>query len=156
MTNNEVVNAKKTEENSIKEKPETISGVAIDLNVREDLNDIVKTARYEEIKSKYGTRHPYFVTLFNNVKIEFSDPDNFYDLLISAKDAGLKDYVISKRLVEELKTNEDNEPERVYVCMKYELSDGSTVRLFPKSAFARRTLINYYNLFKAQQKAAIK
>lgn len=121
-----------------------------DLTVREDINCIVKSAKFHEIKSKYGTRHPYIVTLFNGVTVEFTDPDNFYDLLLSMKNAGLKDFVKTKSLIEEPKINEEGEIERVYVCMLYELSDGSTIRLFPKSVLSRRTLINYYNLYKAQ------
>lgn len=139
------------EENEVVVKEEE-KKVEIDMTVREDLNLIVKSARFEEIKSKYGARHPYIVTLFNGTRIEFNDPDNFYELLLSMKNSGQKDYVKNKALVEELKTNDEGEPERVYVCMKYELADGSTIRLFPKSMLTRRTLINYYNLYKSQNK----
>lgn len=148
MTHEVVKNASEIE---AKEKSSEALEPKADLTVREDINCIVKTARFEEIKSKYGTRHPYFVTLFNGVKVEFNDPDNFYDLLLSMKDSGQKDYVKSKLLIEEPKLNDEGELERVYVCMRYELADGSTIRLFPKSVLARRTLINYYNLFKSKK-----
>lgn len=123
-----------------------------ELEIREDLNDLVTSAKFEEVKSKYGVRHPYFVTLFNGVKIEFDDTDGLYDLLNSYRMCGQKGYVKSKALVEELKLNDEGVAVRKYICMKYVFEDGSTYRLFPKKFVSNKVIDNYYNFYKANKK----
>lgn len=119
------------------------------IEVSLDLKEIVKLARFEEIKSKYGVRHPYFVTFFNDEKVEFADPDGLYDLLMSYQKCGIKGYIKSKQLVEEVKTTEEGETR--YICMKYTLTDGSVYRLFTRKFSSNKIIYNYYAFYKKQQ-----
>lgn len=147
MDKNEVVKKDAIEEDA-KELVENIVVV-------KDLTSMVKLAKYEEVKFKYGVRHPYYVTLFNDKKIEFIDSDGFYDLLISYAALGEKNFVKSKSLVEEVKVTEDGTQGKSYICVKYELADGSIFRLFPRNFLSRQVILNYFNLFeKTKSKAS--
>ena len=137
MGKNEVV----TEEIATVETSEAVEKVEIE--IRTDLNKIVKLARFENIKTKYGSRHPYIVTFFNDEKVEFADTEGFYDLLMSYKKCGKTDFVKSKALVEELRTNDEGEVIGKYVCMKYVLSDDSVYRLFVKNFSSNKIIDNY-------------
>lgn len=118
-----------------------------EITIREDLNKIVLTAKFEEVKSKFGTRHPFYVTFFNKEKVEFADPEGLYDLLMSYVKCGIKDYVKFKGLVEEPKLDDAGNTVGTYICMKYELEDGSIYRLFTRQYSANKIINNYYNLF---------
>ena len=148
MEKNEVVKSEVKENEEIY-MGETSEAVESKVEVSLDLKEIVKLARFEEVKSKYGVRHPYIVTFFNDEKVEFSDPDGFYDLLLSYQKCGIKDYIKSKQLVEEVKTTEDGETR--YICMKYVLSDGSVYRLFTRKFSSNKIIYNYYAFYKKQQ-----
>ena len=145
MTKNEVVKEEfaEVEETALPQE---------ELVIREDLDKIVAQSRFKEVKNKYGVRHPYIVTLFNGVDIEFEDTDGFFDLLTSYRNCGQKGYVQSKALVEELKLNDEGVAVRKYICMKYVLEDGSVYRLFPKKYVSNKVIDNYYNFYKANKK----
>lgn len=117
------------------------------------LDDVVKLAKFTDVKTKYGLRHPFILTLkTNDVKIEFDDKEGFYDYLMAFKNCGEKDYVKSKHLVEEAKYNEEGQIERTFICIRYELSDGSIVRLFPKQFNANKIIKKYYDFYISSKK----
>ena len=121
--------------------------------VREDLNDIVKNIGFKTIKnSKYGDRHVCNVTLFNDEVIEFRDSDGLYDLFQSYVKCGIKDFIKSRELVEEVKTNDEGESESTYICVKYTLNDDSVYRLFVSRFNSNKIINNYYNLYKKLKK----
>ena len=119
-----------------------------------DLTPMLKTAKFEEVKSRYGVRHPYYVTLFNDVKFEFVDDGGFYDYLISLKALGEKNFVKSKSLVEEAKILEDGTQGNTFISIKYEFSDGSIQRMFLKSFLASKSILNYFKVFEAKKNQA--
>ena len=136
---NEVINSE------IVSEPET----TLDASVREDLNCIVKNAKFEEVKTKYGTRYPFYVTLFNDTKLEFTDSDGLCELLLSYKNCGKKDFIKFKGLVEEVKLNEEGKVEKKYICFKYVLSDDTTYRLFARKYSYNKIIDNYYENYKS-------
>lgn len=144
MSKNEVV--KENEKNDSVETSETLNENQVQIvNI---LDPVVKLAKFTDVKSKYGVRHPFFVTLkTNDVKIEFEDKEGFYDYLMAFKNCGEKDYVKSKHLVEEAKYNEEGEVERTFICMRYELADGSIIRLFPKQFNAGKIIKKYFDYY---------
>lgn len=113
--------------------------------------EFVKSAKFEEVKSRYGKRYPYYVTLFNGVKVEFVDDSGFYDLLIAYSNCGEKNYVKTKKLVEEAKINEEGNAERTFICIKYELSDGTIVRLFPRQYNSNKVIKKYYDFYNQER-----
>ena len=147
MSKNEVVQNEEivSVETSGTETPE------IKVEIRADLNKIVKMARFEEVKSKFGVRHPYFVTFFNGEKVEFVDTDGLYDLIMSYKKCGMNDFLSSKALVEEPKLNDEGVVVGTYICMRYVFADGSIYRLFTKNYSANKIIENYYAFYKRQQ-----
>ena len=131
-------------------KNDVVNDTTNKIEVREDLNNIVKLIKFETIKNKYGTCHPLMVTLFNDVKVEFSDKDDIYSLFKSYSDSGEKDFIKSKKLVEEIREDEEGQVLGTYFCVKYELRDGSVYRLFTKNFTSNKAIENYYNLYKKQ------
>ena len=122
------------------------------LKIREDLDSIVSSIKFKTLTNNYGTRHVCVVTLFNNETIDFKDAEGLFELLASYQKCGVKDFIKSTKLVDEIsKEKEDKEP-RVYTCVLYELSDGSSYRLFPVKFISNKIIDNYYNLFKQNQK----
>lgn len=117
--------------------------------VRKDLNEIVNYIGFKV--NKFGKAYNV-VKLFNGVEIEFVDKNGVYDLFQSylALD---KDFIKTKELVEELRTNEEGESIGTYICVKYTLKDGSIHRLFSKNFNADKSINNYYQLYKNTQKA---
>lgn len=141
-------------ENEVVEKKENVdfnNESAEKFVVVQDLTSMLKTAKFEEIKSRYGVRHPYIVTLFNDVKFEFTDDSGFFDYLLSLKALGDKGYVKSKRLVEEAKIEEDGTQGISFVCIKYELADGSIQRLFLRNFLSSKSILNYFKVYKSKQ-----
>lgn len=120
--------------------------------IREDLNDMVANIGFVHTKNRYGERNYCNVKLFNNVNIEFRDNDKVYELFQSYVALGDKDFIKSRALVEELKIDDMGEVTGTYICVKYELKDGTTIRLFPNSFNISKTIDNYYKQFKLQQK----
>lgn len=120
--------------------------------IREDLNDMVLNIGFVHSKTKYGDRNVCNVKLFNGVTIDFKDNDKIYEMFQSYVALGNKDFIKSKALVEEYKTDDMGETVGTYICVKYELVDGTIVRLFPNNFNVNKTIDNYYNLFKKQQK----
>lgn len=128
-----------------------------EINVRADLNDIVTLAKFEEVKSKYGVSHPFYVTFFNKEKMQFQDTEGIFDLLNSFKVSGLTGFIKSRKLVEEAKLNENGEVERTYFCYKFEIETEDkeilTYRLFPRYFSSNQVIKNYYNAYKKQKEA---
>lgn len=120
------------------------------IEIRENLNDMVKKIELKRITSKFGDRDVCNVTLFNDEVIEFKDKDGLYDLLASYKKCGIDDAVISKRLVEEIKTNDEGEAQGKFVCVAYELNDGSVYRMFVSKFASLKIIDNYWGLFTSQ------
>ena len=126
-----------------------------DLEIRKDLNEMVKSAGFKQVKNRYGVRYPYIVTLFNGVEIEFKDDANIRKMFQSYADMGETDFIKSKALVDELKQDEEGQVEKRYTCIKYELKDGRIVRLFPVQLNDNVTIDNYYYLFQKNKKAEL-
>lgn len=129
------------------------------VKVREDLNDMVQKISLNQEQTRYGTRSTCTVKLFNNETIAFADNEGLYELLMSYKKSGQTGYLKSIKLVEELKTGKvdvadggDDDDTTTYICVLYELADGTKYRLFPSRRYVARKIIdNYYNLFKKQK-----
>ena len=123
-----------------------------ELKIREDLNDIVGSIKFKTISNKFGTRNVCVVTLFNKETIEFKDAEGLFDLLVTYTKCGLKDFIKSIKLVDEISKEKDGKEARVYTCVLYELEDGSQYRLFPAKFVSNKMIDLYYNLFKKNQK----
>lgn len=129
--------------------------------VRKDLNDIVSKIEFGAVKGRYGLNYVAKVTLFNGETVEFADKDGgVYALFDSYVKCGVKDYLVSKKLVEEeyqsssdITGDEVDEANGTYLCVEFSLKDGTKQRLFPKRKYVDRKIIdNYYWLFKEEQK----
>ena len=144
MSRNEVVEEEVKVEENLQEN----------VTARVDLNKIVSLARFEEIKNKYGVRHPFMVTFFNGKKLEFVDKDGLYDLLASYKDCGMnvKDLIKFRGLVEEQKINEFNEVEKTYICYKFEFNDGTVYRMFARYYSNNQIIKNYFDFYNKKAK----
>ena len=128
-----------------------------DVVVRADLNDMVKSINFRTISSRFGDRHVVDVTLFNGKVVEFKDDKKLFEICMSFKDIGETDFVKSKKLVEELNINDDGEVLGTYICVRYELCDGTKVVLFASDSFSTRKILdNYYKLYKETHKTAKK
>ena len=124
-----------------------------DVVVRADLNDMVKSINFRTISSRFGDRHVVDVTLFNGKVVEFKDDKKLFEICMSFKDIGETDFIKSKKLVEEMNVNEDGEIVGTYICVRYELCDGTKVVLFATDSFSTRKILdNYYKLYKEEQK----
>lgn len=129
------------------------------IEVRKDLNEIVKSIGFAEVKTSYGTRHPLRIRLKDGTNqgkaFELRDKDGVYDAIQSYVTLGEKDFIKSKQLVEEIKVDDEGSETGTYVCIKYELTDGNIFRFF----FERPQLIvidNLYKLYKKNQKTPAK
>lgn len=118
-----------------------------DIFVRENLNDMVKEISIKRIHSKFGDRDVCFVKLFNDEVVEFKDKDGLNDLLHSYDKCGISNAVVSKKLVEELKLDEEGQATGTFVCVAYELVDGAVYRMFVSRFSSLKIIDNYYNLF---------
>jgi len=122
--------------------------------VREDLNDMVKSINFKTISNRFGERHIVEVTLFNGKVLEFKDDKKLFEICMSFKDIGESNFLKSKKLVEELNINEDGEVLGTYICVRYELCDGTKVVLFASDSFSTRKILdNYYKLYKETHKS---
>lgn len=129
------------------------------IEVRKDLNEIVKSIGFAEVKTSYGIRHPLRIRLKDGTNqgkaFELRDKDGVYDAIQSYVTLGEKDFIKSKQLVEEIKVDDEGNETGIYVCIKYELTDGNVFRFF----FERPQLIvidNLYKLYKKNQKTPAK
>lgn len=121
-----------------------------EVKIREDLNSIVDEIRFRTIKSKYGDRHVCILKIKNKgPEIEFKDSDGLFELFQSYVATGDEDFLKSKTLVEEEKKDEEGNVTGTYICIKYELKDGSVYRLFTTKFLSNKIIINYYNKFKS-------
>lgn len=127
-----------------------------EIKVREDLNDMVKSIGFSHNKTKFGYVNICNVKLFNDVVIEFRDNDKVFELLQSYSALGDKDFIKSRSLVEEYKLDDTGEKVGTYVCVKYELTDGTIIRMFPNSFNVSKSIDNYYKLFKQTMKVKSK
>jgi len=119
------------------------------VEVREDLNDMVRSINFRTISSRFGDRHVVDVTLFNGKVVEFKDDKKLFEICMSFKDIGETEFIKSKKLVEEMNVNEDGEVLGTYICVRYELCDGTKVVLFATDSFSTRKILdNYYKLYK--------
>ena len=119
------------------------------VEVREDLNDMVRSINFRTISSRFGDRHVVDVTLFNGKVVEFKDDKKLFEICMSFKDIGDTEFIKSKKLVEEMNVNEDGEVLGTYICVRYELCDGTKVVLFATDSFSTRKILdNYYKLYK--------
>ena len=133
---------------------EKIEQLNKDVVVREDLNDMVKSINFKTISNRFGERHIVEVTLFNGKVLEFKDDKKLFEICMSFKDIGETEFIKSKRLVEELNVNEDGEVLGTYICVRYELCDGTKVVLFATDSFSTRKILdNYYKQFKELNKS---
>ena len=122
--------------------------------VREDLNDMVRSINFRTINFRSGERHVVEVTLFNGKVLEFKDDKKLFEICMSFKDIGETEFIKSKKLVEELNVNEDGEVVGTYICVRYELCDGTKVVLFATDSFSTRKILdNYYKQFKELNKS---
>lgn len=126
--------------------------VAKELKIREDLNEMVKDIKFKHIETKYGVRNVVNVILFNGEIIEFKDSEGVYEVFQSYIKCGEKDFIKSKKLVEEFKKDEEGNVDGTYICVLYELTDETKYRLFVSKFTSVKILNNYYNLFKKNQK----
>jgi len=119
------------------------------VEVREDLNDMVRSINFRTIPSRFGDRHVVDVTLFNGKVVEFKDDKKLFEICMSFKDIGQTEFIKSKKLVEEMNVNEDGEVLGTYICVRYELCDGTKVVLFATDSLSTRKILdNYYKLYK--------
>ena len=149
-------------ENQVREKAkeEVKVEVKAEVKVRADINDMVKSIGFVHEKTRYGEIVYCAVKLFNGEVIKFKDSEGLYDLFRSFKGLDVKDFIKSKRLVEEVKTSkvdlidgEEDDGFYTYLCVIYDLADGSSYRLFPMRMYVdRKILDNYYQSWKKQQK----
>ena len=79
----------------------------------------------------------------------FFDSNYFDDV---AEVIGEKDFIKSKKLVEEQRVDDTGEVIGTYICVKYELTDDSVIRLFSNNFNIVKSIDNYYKLFKKEQK----
>ena len=126
--------------------------VAKEFKIREDLNDMVKEIGFRHIETKFGSRNVVIVKLFNDEIIEFKDSDGVYEVCQSYVKCGIKDFIKSRRLVEDFKKDDDENIIGTYVCVLYELADGTKYRFFASKFTSLKVLDNYYMLFKSKQK----
>lgn len=126
-----------------------------EIKVRKDLNDIVKSIKFVDVKFRNIVRHKCNVTLFNDVVIEFNDTEKLFELFKSYVDMGETDFVQSKELVEECKKDNEGEIVSTYICVRYTLKDGGVYRLFTSSFNDNKRIENYYNLYKKLKKQKI-
>lgn len=123
------------------------------IEVREDLNLIVKNFGFKKILNKFANKVVFNVVLFNDEVIEFKNPDNLHKLFQSYKDIGETDFIKSQELVEEYKLDEDGEIVGTFISFKIVLKDGTIYRMFTSKFTDNRVIENYYKLFKLKQKA---
>ena len=126
--------------------------VAEKLEIREDLGAMVKDIRFKHIETKFGARNVANVILFNDEVIEFRDTEGIYDVFQSFVKCGVKDFIKSKALVEEYRKDDEGNVIGTYVCVLYELTDGTKYRLFVSKFTSLKILDNYYKLWKSKQK----
>ena len=129
------------------------------VNVRKDLNDMVKNIVLRKIKTRYNERNVCEVTLFNDAVIEFKDGEGLIDLFTAYKRCGKFEGLIkSRKLVEEEKTGSVvdevvDADSGTYICVVYELSDGKCFRLFLNRPYIDKLVVDkYYEMWKEQQK----
>lgn len=129
------------------------------IEIRKDLNEIVKKIGFGTVKSNYSTRHPLRVILEDGTSqgkiLEFRDSDGVYDAVQSYQSLGVTDFIKSKELVEETSVDEDGTVTGKYICVKYELVDGNIFRFFP-SRTQNIIIENLYKLYKKNHKAPVK
>lgn len=129
------------------------------IEIRKDLNEIVKKIGFGTVKSNYGTRHPLRVILEDGTSqgkiLEFRDSDGVYDAVQSYQSLGVTDFIKSKELVEETSFDEDGTVTGKYICVKYELVDGNIFRFFP-SRTQNIIIENLYKLYKKNLKTPVK
>jgi hypothetical protein len=124
------------------------------IKIREDLNDMVTSIGFKTISNRFGDRHVVEVKLWNNEVIEFKDDKKLFEICMSFKKCGETDFIKSRKLVEDFVINEDGEVTGTYICVRYELTDGTKVVLFASDSFsARKILDNYYKLYKKTKKS---
>ena len=141
-------------EQKIEQKIEQNNEQNKNVMVREDLNDMVKSINFKTISNKFGERHVVEVRLFNGKVLEFKDDKKLFEICMSFRDIGDENFLKSKKLVEELNVNEDGEILGTYICVRYELCDGTKVVLFASDSFSTRKILdNYYKQFKELRKS---
>lgn len=126
--------------------------------IREDLNEIVKDMGFKKVKTNFGERIVFNVTFFNDEVVQFKDNENIYKMFQSFMRCGETDFIKSKKLVEELKLDDDGSIVGTYICVKYELKDDSNtvVRMFTTKYNDNTAINNYYKEYKLMQKKAEK
>lgn len=148
-------------ETQVKAKVEVKDEVKVEKKLREDLHDMVDSIKFTKIENRYGNdRFVSRVKLFNGETIDFNDKDGLHELLVSFSKSGISNPVKSVKLVEEIKQSKvdafDGEVDDdflTYICVKYDLVDGSVFRLFPARKYVDRRIVdNYYRLYKSQKK----
>ena len=128
------------------------------VKVRKDLNDIVSNIEFKRIDERYSSRDVAIVTFYNGSKVEFRDRDGLYDLFSEYRNLGYKDFIKSKVLFEDVingaqdvSSDDIDSSFNTYVCVLFELQDGSKYRLFPRQKFTDRRRIDLlYKTYKAK------
>lgn len=123
------------------------------LNVREDLNEIVTSIVLKKLDTKYGVRTYCDVTLLNNVKIVFNDKSGLYDYLSTLKACGrdVNNEIVSRKLVDEIKLDDEGKPQSVYSCIKYVMKDDTTFVLFADKYIDNKRIELVYNQYQEQK-----
>ena len=126
------------------------------LNVREDLNDIVTSIVLKRTETKYGVKTYCVATLFNGVTVQFNDKSGLYDYLATVKACGLEveKEIASRKLVDEVKLDEEGQPQSVYACIKYVMKDGTFFILCADKFIDSKRINLVYNQYQESKKQA--
>lgn len=131
------------------------------VNLRNDINEMVKSIEFKRIKTRYNFRDVAVVTFFNDEIVEFKDTAGLYDLFMAYRKVGQTNFIKSKKLIEEYKSGsvdiieDQDEKSNTYVCVLFELADGKKYRLFPARHYVDRQIIDvYYDSYKKMKKQA--
>lgn len=132
------------------------------IKVRKDLNEIVESIRFVSNKSRFGVRHSLKVVLKDGtptgkaIELRAKDTEMIYDAIQSYVTLGVKDFIKSKELVEELPTDAEIDGEvKPYICVKYVLTDDIVFRFFLERP-QQIMVDNLYKLYKTNQKTTVK
>ena len=122
--------------------------MAKEIEIRKDLNNIVKEIKLKLNKTRYSERKLCEVKVFNGDTIDFADTEGLYDMVSTYKKLGIE-CVKDKKLVEEIQKNPtDEEKAPTYVCLLFTLVDGSEFRLFPSRRADKLRIEAYYQAYK--------
>lgn len=126
------------------------------LKVREDLNDIVTSIALRKMDTKYGVKTYCIAKLFNGITVQFNDKSGLYDYVETLKACGLdvEKEVVSRKLVDEIKLDDEGRPQSVYACVKYVMKDGTFFILCADKFIDSKRINLVYNQYQESKKQA--